>query len=249
MAEINFGYAHASCWLSVEFQMTQPPSVPTPPSQPDGTPVPPAFDPAAAAPKKKSGALKIVLIVLAVVLVLCCGGGIATWLVVKDDVKEAVDTVQEASTTRVVEPETLGGRSKIDDADLASIAVDMADALKVEMPNSTSHAAGFYGDLAQEDMVMFAAVSGLVTDQARLLDTNVEDAATNMGLTNVTTVDPGPLGGQAKCGDGDDGDGGKLGICIWTDAGSLGIIIDYYRSGAETGVDLPAMRADIEQKS
>ncbi|MGA3563676.1 hypothetical protein [Melissospora conviva] len=223
--------------------MTQPPSVPTPPSQPDGTPVPPAFDPAAAAPKKKSGALKIVLIVLAVVLVICCGGAAAAWFVAKDDVKEVVD----ATNTRVVTPETLGGHNKIDDPALAGIAQELANGFKADIPEATATAAAIYGDLATEDMVMFGAISGVLADPVQELDDAITGLSGELGITNFATVEPGPLGGQAKCGDGVQ-DEVQMAVCVWTDKGSLGFIIMYFSTAGELKAEFVSMRGEIEKR-
>ena len=223
--------------------MTQSPSFPNPPAQPEGAPVPPPADPAAAAPKKKSGALKIVIIVLAVLLVLCGGGAAAVWFAVKDDVKEVVD----ATNTRVVEPETLAGRNKITDPTLTTIVQELAADLKTGVPEASSVAAAIYGDVENEDMVMIAAVSGVMADPVKDLEDATTELGSEIGVTNFTTVEPGPLGGQAKCGDGVQEDV-QMAVCIWTDRGSLGMIMMYFATAEELKAEFLTMRGEIEQR-
>ncbi|REF98060.1 hypothetical protein DFJ67_4069 [Asanoa ferruginea] len=222
----------------------QPPQQPTYGEQPfGGPPMPPT-----APPKKKSRAGRIVLIVLAVVLVLCVGGGVAIWQIVKDPVKEVV----AAANTRVVAPDTLGGKKKITDPELQSAVNDMDKSLNADVPNATSTAAAFYGDIAKQDLVMLVAVSGVIEDPVKELnDTFTSMNANGTTVKNIKDVEAGPLGGQAKCGDGEIADAGAalpLGICAWSDKGSVGMIGVYNVKGAEAYKNFLAMRAEVEKQ-
>ncbi|MEV0327198.1 hypothetical protein AB0H63_12245 [Micromonospora echinospora] len=221
--------------------------------QPSGAPGPGAgqpygADPMAAGfappPKKKSGVGKVLLIVLAVVLVLCVGGGIAIWATVKDDVGEVV----EATKTRVVAPETLNGRPKVTEPSLVAASEQMAAEIKKDVPEATSQVGGFYGDPQKNDLVMIVGVSGVMADPEKEMNDAISAISGQLGATNMAAVEPGPLGGDAKCGDGSS-EGVKLGICVWADRGSLGMVVIYFKTGKEAEAEFGTIRAAIEQRN
>ncbi|MEH0936510.1 hypothetical protein [Micromonospora psammae] len=225
-----------------------PTGAPAPPGQPWGDPnasgqpyggpgVPPA--------PRKSSAGKIVLIVLAVLLVLCLGGGAAVFFLVKDEVKEAVD----AQDTRVSAPETLAGRPKVTDPNLQDVAEQLESELNRTIPDATSTAGAFYGNPAKRDLVMVAAASGLNPDPTRTLNDFLAGARTSdVEIGAMKTVDAGPLGGVARCGDAKAAKV-PLGVCVWSDKGSLGMIMIYFKNGADAQAEFATMRGQIEQKS
>ncbi|SCL31489.1 hypothetical protein [Micromonospora inyonensis] len=195
-------------------------------------------------PKKKSGVGKVLLIVLAVVLVLCVGGGIAIWATVKDDVDEVV----EATKTRVVAPETLNGRPKVTEPGLVAASEQMAAEIKKDVPEATSQVGGFYGDVNKNDLVMIVGVSGVMADPQKEMNDAISAISGELGATNMAAVEPGPLGGEAKCGDGTS-EGVKLGICVWADRGSLGMVVIYFKTGKEAAAEFGTIRAAIEQRN
>ncbi len=217
----------------------QPPGGFPPPGGP-GSPfgaVPPA-------PKKRSAG-KILLIVLAAVLVLCLGGAAIFAFAIKDEVKETVD----AAKIRVVEPATLGGRPKVTDPNLQSASRALEAELNKSLPGATSAVGAFYGDPAKQDLVMVAAASGRNTDPAKTLDDTIAGARKSaVEIGEMSSVDPGPLGGEAKCGDAE-ANRVPIGFCIWSDKGSVGMILIYFKTGAEAQKELVTMRGQIEQKS
>ncbi|MEV1287075.1 hypothetical protein [Micromonospora sp. NPDC049679] len=246
--------------------MTQPP-FPTPPGSPDpaaqpssGYPQPgaapqPGYPGApqagypgapAPVPPKKSNVGKIILIVLAVLALLCVGGGTLVYFAAKDEVKDVVD----ASKTRLVAPETLAGRPKITDPQIQAAADEMVASMKASVPDATSTIGGFYGDPAKKDMVMIAGASGLIPDPAKELDDAISELGSSGGLTtsNFTAVDAGPLGGNAKCGDAE-ASGIKLGVCVWADRGSLGVVGVYFKTAEEAKADFLKIRSEVEQRS
>jgi hypothetical protein len=202
--------------------------------------------PAAPPPPKKSRVGRIILIVALVLVVLCGGGAVAAYMLLGDKVQ---DTVQ-AATTRVQTPDTLVGRPKITDAQFVTIVNEMVTDLKKDLPDATSTAAGFYGDPAQQDMVMIAAASGRVVDPEKQLN----DAFTGMGTSGLTVsgtkeVDPGPLGGEAKCGTAS-AQGVPLVMCVWADAGSLGVVGYYFKDNVDAvASDFVKARAEVEKRS
>ncbi|GIJ80838.1 hypothetical protein SAMN05443287_101401 [Micromonospora phaseoli] len=211
--------------------------------QPPAGPWPAGMGPAGPPPKKKFGVGKIVLIVLAVLLVLCAGGATAVWFAVKDEVTETVD----ASRTRLVAPDTLAGRPKITDPQLQQAADDMVREIQSTVQNETSAVGAFYGDPAQEDLVMIVGASGLMSDPQQELDEAIKGLSTQLALTNMTSVDPGPLGGEASCGDGQSEDL-PLGICVWADRGSVGTVVMFFSSRADAEAEFVTMRGQIQQR-
>ncbi|WP_433130860.1 hypothetical protein ACQPWW_08690 [Micromonospora sp. CA-240977] len=214
---------------------------PAQPGQPYGEPYLPAGPP----PAKKSNVGKIVLIVLAVVLVLCLGGAAITWFAVKDDVGDVVD----ATKTRVVAPATLAGRPKVTDPQLQTAADDLVSQMKAEVQNETSAVGAFYGDPTKQDLIMIAAASGLMTDPKKELDDAVNGLSTELTVTNVATVGAGPLGGDAKCGDGKAAGNIPLGICVWADRGSLGMVVIYFKTAKQVEAEFVTIRGQVEQRS
>jgi hypothetical protein len=222
----------------------QPPQQPNYGEQPfGGPPMPPT-----APPKKKSRAGRIVLIVLAAVLLLCVGGGVALYFVLKDPVSDAV----AAANTRVVAPDTLGGKAKIQDPNLQTVVDGMKTQLNGDLPDATSTAAAFYGDIDKNDLVMLVAASGLVADPAQEVDKTFTDLnSASMTVKNIKTVEAGPQGGSAKCGDGAVADAGAeltIGVCVWADKGSIGMFGVYNVDGAAAYKNFVAMRAEVEKQ-
>ncbi|MEU5934959.1 hypothetical protein [Micromonospora sp. NPDC047187] len=228
-----------------------------PPAQPGFPPAQPGFPPAQPGqpygdpnlaggppPAKKSNVGKIVLIVLAVVLVLCVGGAAITWLVVKDDVGAVVD----ASKTRVVAPATLADRPKLTNPELLTAAEQAVAGMKTAAGNETSTVAAFYGDPTKQDLVMIAGVSGLLSDPKKELDAYVDGLSKQLTVDKMTAVDAGPLGGEARCGDGK-ADTVPLGICVWADRGSLGMVVMYFKSADQAKAEFITIRGQVEQQS
>ncbi|MFI6067892.1 hypothetical protein ACIA47_21885 [Micromonospora sp. NPDC051227] len=228
-----------------------------PPAQPGFPPAQPGFPPAqpgqpygdpnlagGSLPAKKSNIGKIVLIVLAVVLVLCLGGAAITWLVVKDDVGAVVD----ASKTRVVAPATLADRPKLTNPELLTAAEQAVAGMKTAAGNETSTVAAFYGDPTKQDLVMIAGVSGLLSDPKKELDAYVDGLSKQLTVNKMTAVDAGPLGGEARCGDGK-ADTVPLGICVWADRGSLGMVVMYFKSADQAKAEFTTIRGQVEQQS
>ncbi|WP_181445236.1 hypothetical protein [Micromonospora endophytica] len=210
---------------------------------PPGQPYDPHQAPAFAPPPKKSNVGKIVLIVLAVLLVLCVGGATAIWFAVKDTVGEAVD----ASRTRVVAPDTLAGRPKITDPELQRASDEIVQGIQAEVENETSAVGAFYGDRAAQELIMVAGVSGMIADPKAELDEAIQGLAKEIVVSNMAAVEPGPLGGEASCGDGQTEEV-PLGICVWADRGSVGMFVMYFSSRADAEAEFVTIRGQIEKR-
>ncbi|MFC5923155.1 hypothetical protein [Micromonospora vulcania] len=213
---------------------------PPQPGQPYGDPSLYAGPPA----PKKSNVGKIVLIVLSVVLVLCLGGVAITWFAIKGEVGDVVD----ATKTRVVAPATLAGKPKITDPQLQTAADEMVAEMKSTVQNETSAVGAFYGDQTKQDLVMIAAVSGVLADPKKEMDDAVSGLSGTLGVTDMAAVAPGPLGGDARCGNGK-AKQVPLGVCVWADRGSMGVVVVYFKSVDEVRAEFASIRGEIEQRS
>ena len=209
------------------------PGQPGAPGQPYGAP-----------PKKKGGALKVVLIVVGVVLLLCIGGGVFAFIKGKDKVENVV----AASKISVVEPEKLGNRAKVSDPTLQT----SVDALDTEMKNikgTTSSVGAIYGDVKKQDLVMVAAASTLSgTAQSRFDEFTTGLSTGGLSADKLTDTAPGPLGGIAKCGDSETG-GVPTAICVWSDQGSVGMVMMLFKKKASLEKEFVSIRGQIEQKA
>ncbi|HEX5595642.1 MAG TPA: hypothetical protein VFX61_06405 [Micromonosporaceae bacterium] len=180
---------------------------------------------------------------LAVVLVLCCGGGAGVYLLVKDEVTDVV----EATQTRLVTPDTLAGRPKSTRTSFQQIADAQVASLKRTNPGATSSISAFYGESAKKDLIMIAGVSGIVADPNRALDDMIKTLVSDLGLTNIQSIDPGPLGGNAKCGDGNMAEY-PVGVCVWVDRGSLGMIFAYEQTAEEIKAEFVTIRGEVQKR-
>lgn len=251
-----------------------PSSVPPQPGFPQPGFPPPAYGaqpgyPVAEPPKRKSKALPIVLVAIAVVLVLCVGGGTAAFLLVRDSAEdvaavespaplptvttEAAPTTEPtpteaAKTITVVEPKKLGGRPKLTDEQFAGIAEQLESELS-EAPGATNSVGALYGTVGKRDIVVIAGVAAPVRNPTQELNGTFFGAGVGgLDVTGITEVDPGPLGGEAKCGKAD-ASGVDMALCAWADEGSVGWIIWYFKSVKQAKGEFAKLRGEIEKSS
>jgi hypothetical protein len=218
--------------------------------------------------KKKSRALPIVLISVAVVLVLCVGGSIAIALAAKNnnDKKDTASTsdttvptvptdgattapaTKNASSVKIVEPKTLGGRPKLTDAQFAGVASELKSSLK-SVPGATTTVGSLYGSIAKRNIVIVAAAKAPINDPDEELNQTFYGAGIGgLKISGITSAPTGSLGGTAKCGSAK-AESVDMAICSWADDGSLGMMIFYFKSVTKAKAEFPALRAQIEQKS
>jgi len=196
-----------------------------------------------APPPKKRSVGKIIALVVVAVLVLCAGGIGTFFYVNRDKVKDVV----EASKIKVVEPDKLGTRPKASDPDLDSSLDDALKEMKAEA-DVTGTAGAIYGDPAKFDIVMLVAASSIGGSAQERYDGMVKGIGSDFGMTGLKDVEPGPLGGIAKCGDGKISTI-PLGICMWADSGSFAMLVLFNKKGADLQKDFVSYRGQIEQKS
>jgi hypothetical protein len=73
-------------------------------------------------------------------------------------------------------------------------------------------------------------------------------SASGFPASNLKDTAPGPLGGIAKCGDGEAA-GVPMAVCVWSDNGSVGMLAMLFKKSADLEKEFVAMRGQIEQKS
>jgi hypothetical protein len=186
------------------------------------------------------------VLVLAVLLVLCGVGAGAVYVAARDE----IDSFLSATGTRVVAPDTLGGRAKLVDGQIAAAAAQGATGLRTSMRGVRSAVGAAYGDPAKKDVVMILAGARRTARPGAALEEFVR------GLTRGTTdsggsmqatapIDPGPLGGYAECGAATMADV-PTAVCAWVDYGSFGAIYLYWRTVEDAIGEFPTIRAAVE---
>ncbi|MBV1848512.1 hypothetical protein [Catellatospora tritici] len=234
--------------------MSQPPT----PEYPPPYPTQPQYPTQPIAPPKKSKAGLIIGIVV-VVLLLCIGGVVGVFFLAKDKVEDAVQDVNDAvasaqaqlptKKTTVVAPDKLGGRAPVEQAELKSLSETMKSGLSSAVPGASNVVAGFYGDPAKQDMVMLFAAAAKMGNPEKELDEAFKGMGTSgLTATDLASVDPGPLGGSAKCGSATTA-GVDLAVCAWADNGSLGMFVWYFKSVDDIKTEFVTLRGQVEQQS
>ncbi|MEU7616103.1 hypothetical protein AB0B27_08400 [Micromonospora rifamycinica] len=239
-----------------------------------GAPFGPPHGPA----PQRSKAPLLLTLGLVGLLVLCLGGGGLVWVALGDDQDKKTDPkptptvatspsptpspvetdsptpeptpsedVDDPGPIRLVTPSTLGGRAKSTDPELRRIADQMVRDMKSEVRNETGAVSAFYGSAASRNMVMMAGASGPVILPEQELNDAVKGLGTSLAVTKMSTIEPGPLGGVAKCGDGK-ASGIALGVCVWADHGSVGMIVMYFSSATKAQSEFASIRGQIEKR-
>lgn len=187
---------------------------------------------------------RVALLAFGAALLLCLGGGTVAAFLLRDRFAALVDR----SDTTLVTPETLAGRPRLTDPDTQARAEEMIAGLNQQLPGATSTVLAVYGDPTQRDLVLVGGSADTMPDPARSLEqfrNGMRDAG--LPLDGVTAIEPGPLGGVAECGDADAGEV-TMGICLWADRGSLGMVIMYFRTAAQAATEFVQIRGEVEKR-
>jgi hypothetical protein len=216
----------------------QPPGPYGPPVQPvpQFPSVPPGW-PALPPPpvRKRRTGLKITLSVVGAVLVLCAVGG---FLVAKP--------ILDQYPATLTAPQTVAGMSKQTDPSLATAAEQMVTSLTTTLHPSSAIGAFYAPNNDRNQLVLIAGVTSLIFSHGKQIDDAFAgESRSGIPMSGIATVDPGPMGGEAKCGDGMGGTGTLVSLCVWADYGSLGLVVAYNRQPAEAAELMRRMRAEV----
>jgi hypothetical protein len=202
-------------------------------------------------------------IALGIVALLLVGGGITATVVLvgTNDDPLAGPSASTGPTTAVTTPpgvtkltlnapQNLAGLTKSTEASLQQTADNLVNEIKAEIDGETGAVASFYNDpQAPGKRVLFVGVTAdIVSPTAELDQSFVSLNDTGLNIKNIADVSPGPLGGKAKCGLGKTGDVG-LAVCIWADNESLGMVVFYNRTVAESTDLFVKIRGEASTRS
>ncbi|QGN50029.1 hypothetical protein ACN26Y_30040 [Micromonospora sp. WMMD558] len=236
-------------------------------------PQPGAFPPPqpGGAPARRSKLPLVLSLGLVGLLVLCLGGGGLAYVALSGSDEDPAPVPSSAPSgdatpraaaeeetpsaepsaeprIRLVAPKTLGGRAKSTDPELRALADEMVRDMKSTVRSESGAVGAFYGSPEKQDMVMIAGASGFVLDPKRELDDAVKALSAELNVRRMSTVSPGPLGGVAKCGDGSASDI-DLGVCVWADQGSVGMIVMFFSSASKAKSEFASIRGQVEKRS
>jgi len=213
---------------------------------------------------------RIVTLAIALPLAVLLGGWITTWLrtpseplantgaerpavaippVVVDKIVSPTPTAPARKIT-IAAPDKLGGRTRSTEAALVKAAAD-SQAMLSGMPQATNGIAVFYGSTAKRNVVFVKALTTKVTatpsaeDPIAFLTLMMIEPGIKV-VKEVKTVDAGPLGGFAACGEFDV-KGVQVAGCAWGDESSIGGILWYEKSMQKAQAEFHALRAEIEE--
>jgi hypothetical protein len=214
------------------------------PQQPYGAPQPPYGAPDSAPPgmfppppkKRRVGrTLAIIGASLAVLLVLCCGG--AYFFGGRDIIEEG-----NASLST---PETVAGLKKSTNPALQPLVQQTLTGLKKESGLDDTIAAFYEDPKNPQKLVMLVGGTKLFLRPGNELDNAFKGFNAEGGnIKNVTEVDPGKLGGEARCGTMEQA-GVSAVLCAWADHGSLVIGGFFNRPVDESAALLRQIRSEI----
>ena len=204
----------------------------------------------------------------AVALILVCCGGFYVWIAdpFGDDPpsnssnntnstatpRPSGSPTKKAPTIKVAAPDKLGNRAKLTDSTHTKLAADTETAIKRDSRISTAVVA-YYGTAdPKKDKVYLAAATTTTAMTKAAFEATFNGMAKEAGLadmTGVTDVEPGPMGGFAKC--------GMLKIetiptaaCAWADEGSFVTVMWYNKQlSNQIKAELINIRSAVETKS
>jgi hypothetical protein len=143
-----------------------------------------------------------------------------------------------APATTVVTPKTLLGRAQATEKGTLDL---FATAFK-GFSSQGKKASGAYGTIAKRDVVMFIAFDGNNPDAKEMLDVAGD---TWFKGTDFHEIDPGSLGGAARCADTVSGKT-KLTQCIWASHTVFGLAYFFFLDPATAQAQFLKARSAIE---
>ncbi len=188
-----------------------------------------------------SGRRKIIVIAAAGVAVLALAGvGIAV----------AAGSGSSGPQTRISLPGTLDGQAKSSASGTGTGAASAE--LKKVIPGATDTVAGHYGDVLNGGIFVMG-VNGDIDDPGGILDKYDKEVSKRgtaaVKMENVTEVDAGPLGGEARCGESVATIGtttARSQFCYWANGTVLGIITA--TGGTDVKSRFVSLRSQVEKE-
>lgn len=143
-------------------------------------------------------------------------------------------------------PASLNGRPRLHDPEVDRLTEGLVQRLRASVPNTNGASGAAYGDRGRDLVLVITARKSIRDPAATLTEVVAEVDAGVQAITGMTDVDPGPLGGNASCGDVE-----RVPVditaCIWADHGSIGLVFLYYRTSADAAAEFLTIRGTVEQ--
>ncbi|WP_155368028.1 hypothetical protein [Catellatospora vulcania] len=170
------------------------------------------------APRRSRGRLSTLLTLVVVVAV-----GATTAVLVRNWMHGVFDRMETAGRTSVVTPDKLGTLPKATEALLKDMVASIRSAYDKEkaLDRATSSVVAAYGSTKKKDAVIVVAFAATMVSPRTELDAFMKGVAAGE-VVAYTDLDPGPLGGQARCGTMTTLFGKASAVCAWADNGSVG---------------------------
>jgi hypothetical protein len=236
--------------------MTQLPPTSVYPQVPDFGPPPP--------PKSHAGLW--IGLAIAAVLLLCAGGvGVGAIVFLANRHQQTDPTsiaaapatsapAKKAETEKVTltAPDAIGSRAKSTDPQLTQTIEGAKQQMSTLANGAGDPVAAFYGSAEKKDLMMVFAVPTPVNAGA-MPDSQFDMIFTMMGSMTggkagaAQSVDPGALGGKAKCSDLTVKDT-PIALCAWADAGSFAFILWYFTKVETAKAEFVSVREQIEHR-
>jgi hypothetical protein len=163
----------------------------------------------------------------------------------------AVGVAHADSSISVNAPDTLSGRPMVTDSAITGDIPQQKAQLQQSVPNVGSTAVAIYGTKRAGNVVGVHALAAPIGDPRGQLMEGLNEMGGNGidPVSGIEQVPPGPLGGDARC--GNSGVGGKpIVVCGWADQGSLGYITWYSKTALNDAAgQFAALRTQIEHRS
>lgn len=189
-------------------------------------------------PRRSRKGLKITLAAVGVVLVL---GLVAGFIFAKP--------ILDEYPAKVTTGPSIAGFDQSTNPELVSLSQQMNTEFKAGS-ELDSTAVGVYHKAGDEEQKVIMVVAGsalLLRPQTELQTAFASMSTGGLTVTSMHSIDPGELGGYAKCGTSVTG-GVKLAVCGWADHGSLGMIMFFDRGVTEAEKLLRDFRREIQTR-
>jgi hypothetical protein len=142
---------------------------------------------------------------------------------------------------RLTRPASVAGMPMLTDAYHKGLAEHVRARIAARVPDADLTAAYYASDSNPAKPVLVVAGTALSLRPGWDVD-HAFEANPQLRLTGLTRVDPGFLGGAARCGQAPDG---SLSLCAWADHGSVGIVVGYGRAILDTASLMRDIRPEI----